>query len=86
MLTKYEDSTIRTFEEIEKLYPDNFILVHSIDDERGYIVGLSTKTELILADYADFLMESMHPSPDANPFVIAYGKNMSSPLGGIYVV
>ena len=85
MLTKIDDKTIRTLDEIEKMYPDNFILFKETADEEGYVVGLCTGSEVILAEYATMLFEEMQPRPKFNPFAIAYGANIGSSIGGVYL-
>ncbi|MCL2170906.1 MAG: hypothetical protein FWB71_02035 [Defluviitaleaceae bacterium] len=85
MLIQFEDKTIRSFDEIEQLYPDNFILIYGVDDNRGYIAGLSTANEFFLTDYADYLLEKTNPKPEYSPYLITYGKNIDSSIGGFYI-
>jgi len=85
MLTKIGDKKLRTFDEIEGLYPDNFILVMETDYDRGLIIGVSSGSEVVLVDYAALLYETMNPKPENNPFVIAYGANVDSSIGGVYL-
>ena len=85
MFTKIEDQTPRAFDEIETLYPDHFILVLETASDMGTVVGISSGSEVILADYATSLYEKMNPKPINNPFVIAYGANVDSSIGGVYL-
>ena len=85
MFSKVDDDKLRTFDEIETLYPNNFILVMEIEDDRGLIMGLSSGSEMVLADYSTSLYEKMNPKPENNPFVIAYGVNVDSSIGGVYL-
>ena len=85
MFTQINDNTIRTMDEIEKLHPNNFILVMEKADDKGIIVGLSTGSEAVLADYATLLYETMNPKPLANPFLIAYGANVDGSIAGVYL-
>ena len=54
-------------------------------NDKGFIVGLSTGSEVALVDYSASLYETMNPRPDCNPFVIAYGVNVDSSIGGVYL-
>jgi hypothetical protein len=85
MVTKIDDKALKTFDEIEKLYPDNFILVLEANEGAGIVVGLSSGSEVALADYSMLLFEAMNPKPKHNPYVIAYGANVDSSIGGVFL-
>jgi len=85
MLTKISDNTIRTFDEAEQLYPNNFILLLRTEKDKGVIVAICTGSEVNLFDYGMMLYEEMNPLPLKNPYVIAYGMNIDSSIGGVYL-
>jgi len=79
------DDEVKTFDEITEWYPNNFILVKRTSEDSGTIVGLSTGSEVILADYATVIYEELNPQPKKNPCIILYGNNIDSSIGGVFL-